>query len=504
MRRHLVLATAAAAVMGLLASPAPAAPPTDTTALQDAVTVSGMVEHLEAFQSFADTSDVENTRLAGSTGYDDSAAYVADRAEAAGYDVTVQEFVFTGYRPLGPSTLRQTAPGSITYVEGTDYQLMSQTEPGNVTAAVTAVDLALGLGNASSSGCESSDFAGFPAGNIALIQRGTCTFQAKAENAAAAGAVAAIIFNQGDTEDRKGLIGGTLSAGFDGGIPVMDATYDRGQEWATTPGLEMQLIADVERGPVTTSNVLADTPGGRADRVVVVGAHLDSVPEGPGIQDNGSGSAMILEIAEEMAELGIEPQNKVRFAWWGAEESGLIGSDHYVSTLPKSQRKNIALNLNFDMVASPNYVRFIYDGDGSAFGIKGPSGSGHIEQIFQDWFDDEGLATEPTAFDGRSDYDPFITVGIPAGGLFTGAEGIKTVEEAAIYGGTPGEQYDPCYHEACDDITNITAAGKEVLGQNGDAAAHAVLTFAMTSSSVSGTAKASPKSTQNRGHQAIA
>jgi Zn-dependent M28 family amino/carboxypeptidase len=279
-----------------------------------------------------------------------------------------------------------------------------------------------------------------------------------------------------------------LSANYAGGIPVFEATFDRGVEWANTPGLVLHMKASVFRGTVSTSNVLAETSGGRDDRVVVVGGHLDSAPQGPGIQDNGSGSAAILEIAIQMAELGIEPRNKVRFAWWGAEESGLVGAQHYVDHLTAQEIKNIALNLNFDMIGSPNFVRFVYDGDGSDIPLSGPNGSKNIEQVFLEYFADEagGLAIEPTAFDGRSDYGPFIAVGIPAGGLFTGAEGIKTPEQAAIYGGTAGDQYDPCYHLACDTFDNISL---QALDQMSDAAAHAVLTFAETTSAVNGTDK---------------
>jgi Zn-dependent M28 family amino/carboxypeptidase len=138
------------------------------------------------------------------------------------------------------------------------------------------------------------------------------------------------------------------------------------------------------------------------------------------------------------------------------------------------------------MIGSPNYVQFVYDGDVSATGTAGPNGSGNIEEVFLDYFADQALPTEPTAFDGRSDYGPFIAVGIPAGGLFTGAEGIKTAEQAAIYGGTVGAQYDPCYHLACDTFDNISLAA---LDMNSDAAAHAVLIYAMTTSSVKGTDK---------------
>jgi Zn-dependent M28 family amino/carboxypeptidase len=463
----------------------------DTSALRDAVTVDGVRAHQQALQDIADVNG--GVRLAGTAGYDQSAAYVSDQMEAAGYEVTVQEFDFLSFRPLGPSILEQTIPNLVAYVENTDFNVMSQSDPGDVTGLVEAVDLDFGpsgdgIGNSSTSGCEASDFDGFTAGRIALIQRGACDFKDKAENAAAAGAIGAIIFNQGNTEARKGLINGTLQASYAGGIPVHEATFDRGQEWANTSGLELRIFANVFRGTVTTYNVIADTPGGRDDRVVVVGAHLDSVPQGPGIQDNGSGSAAILEIALQMAALEIEPRNKVRFAWWGAEESGLVGSTFYVNNLSNRDIKNIALNLNFDMIGSPNFVRFVYDGNGSDTLLSGPNGSANIEKVFLDYFADEagGLATEPTAFDGRSDYGPFIAVGIPAGGLFTGAEGTKTDDQVAIYGGTAGDQYDPCYHLACDTFANISL---EALDQNSDAAAHAVLTFAETTSSVNGTDK---------------
>src|SRR5690606_14061144 len=151
----------------------------------------------------------------------------------------------------------------------------------------------------------------------------------------------------------------------------------------------------------------------------------------------------------------IQPTNRVRFAFWGAEESGLVGSSYYVASLSSSELRDIALNLNFDMVGSPNYVRFVYDGDGSDTPVAGPNGSGRIEDVFLDYFAAQGLATEPTAQDGRSDYFAFTAAGIPAGGLFTGAEGVKTPEQAAVYGGDAGVAYDACYHQACDTLANV-------------------------------------------------
>ena len=178
----------------------------------------------------------------------------------------------------------------------------------------------------------------------------------------------------------------------------------------------------------------------------MVGAHLDSVGDGPGINDNGSGSAAILEVAEQMRK--VKPDNTVRFAWWGAEESGLVGSDFYVNSLDEAEQDDIALYLNFDMVGSPNYVRFVYDGDGS------PSGSGRARRVRRPSRTVQRLLrrSRPGL---RADRDRLpvrlrrlLRAGndIPFGGLFTGAEGIKTPEQVAVYGGTAGQQYDPCYH----------------------------------------------------------
>jgi Zn-dependent M28 family amino/carboxypeptidase len=490
MRRRIaaptVIVLSMIALTALPAAPAAAGPTscdsrTNNTVkkLLECVTVDGVREHQAAFQAIADANG--GNRFSGLPGHDASVDYVVERLTAAGYQPTVQAFEYLAFAILGPSTLEQTAPGSVTYVEDVDYTLVDQTDPGDVEAAVTPVDLMLGLGNTSTSGCEAADFAGFPAGNIALIQRGTCTFEDKAENAAAAGATGMIVFNQGNTPDRTGLAGVTLGATNTSGIPVVFATYDRGVEWAGTPGLILHLVTDVIRETETTYNVLAETNTGDDENVVMVGGHLDSVIDGPGINDNGSGSAAILEVAEQMRK--VKPVNTVRFAWWGAEESGLVGSDHYVFGLTPDERDRIALYLNFDMIGSPNFVRFVYDGDGSAFGLAGPDGSGAIEALFEDFYADRGMASEPTEISFRSDYAAFFDSGIPFGGLFTGAEGIKSPAQAAIYGGTAGQQYDPCYHEACDTFANVSL---EVLDVNADAVALATLTYAMSTSTVNG------------------
>ncbi|MFI6759578.1 M28 family peptidase [Micromonospora sp. NPDC050417] len=229
----------------------------------------------------------------------------------------------------------------------------------------------------------------------------------------------------------------------------------------------------------TGYNLIADWPGGDPNNVLMTGAHLDSVTAGPGINDNGSGSAAILEVALAVARANLTPAKHLRFGWWGAEELGLRGSQYYVNNLPAAERTRIKQYLNFDMVGSPNAGYFVYDGDNSD-GVgsgPGPTGSAQIEQTIQAYFTSIGVPTRGTDFDGRSDYGPFIAVGIPAGGTFTGAEGVKSSAQATLWGGTAGSAFDPCYHRSCDTTTNINDTA---LDRNADAIAYAVWELAAT------------------------
>ncbi|MFN8197879.1 MAG: M20/M25/M40 family metallo-hydrolase [Nakamurella multipartita] len=470
-----------AAAMVLPATPAAAIDQVNTQKLRQAVTVSGILGHERVFQRIANQND--GTRASGTSGYKASVDYVRRTLAQAGYDVRLQKFDFNFFQELAPAQLSELSPTP------TDYQTETFEYSGNgdVSGALVATtDIQVPPGaepSSSTSGCEPGDFPA--AGSepaVALIQRGTCTFEQKAANAAAAGYDAAIIFNEGQP-GRTDLPGGTL--GNPQSIPVVGLSYADGAalyEQLAAGAVTVRVATSTASEVRPTWNVIADSRGGDPNKVVVVGAHLDSVLEGPGINDNGSGSATILETAVQINKLGLKPQQKLRFAFWGAEEAGLLGSTHYVDSLSDQQLSTIMANLNFDMLGSPNYVRFVYDGDGSS-GTAGPQpGSGQIEQIFTNYFAGQGLASAPTDFDGRSDYGPFIEAGIPAGGLFSGAEGIKTAQEAAIYGGTAGEPYDACYHQACDSIqapnNNLS---DQALAELGDAAAHAIWTLGKTS-----------------------
>jgi Zn-dependent M28 family amino/carboxypeptidase len=476
--RRLVLLTTAMLVGVMAAPPAQALDEVNTRKLRDGVTVGGILAHERVLQRIANQNG--GIRASGTPGFDRSAEYVAGQLRSAGYTVTEQEFKFPFFRDLSDPTLSQVSPTPADYATET----MTFSASGDVTGTLVPTnDIVVPPTPepSSTSGCEPADFTPAPSATaVALIQRGTCTFAQKTTNAAAAGYGAVVIFNEGQP-GRDELLQGTLGAPFD--VPVLGISFADGAALyaATQAGpVTVHVTADTEVDPNRlTKNIIADSPTGDANKVVLVGAHLDSVVAGPGINDNGSGTSTILEIAKQISALNLKPRQKLRFAFWGAEELGTLGSQNYVDTLSDTDFSKIYANLNFDMVGSPNYVRFVYDGDGSDTPVAGPPGSAQIEQVFNSYFASQNLPVEPTAFDGRSDYGPFIEAGIPAGGLFSGAEGIKTPEEAAVFGGTAGVAYDVCYHQACDTINNLNT---KALNELGDAAAHATWTLAKSKS----------------------
>jgi Zn-dependent M28 family amino/carboxypeptidase len=440
--------------------------------LLECVRIEGVREHQAAFQAIADANG--GTRAERTPGYTASVEYVVETMEAAGWQVERVPFTYPG-----ADTLLQIAPDGATF----PANVATGSGAGDITADVVAVDINLGGDRQNTSGCDVADFAGFPAGAIALVQRGGCNFSVKAINAEAAGAGGVVIFNQGDSigpGDRFGAVNATLGGPNVVDIPVVGTTFDAGVA-LSVPGTRAHLVvAFVTR---TSENVIAELPGRNDDNVVMAGAHLDSVPAGPGINDNGSGSAVLLEVAQQLGNM--TPENTLRFAWWGAEEIGLVGSTAWVEDQPETELDRIALYLNFDMVGSPNHVFMVYDANESSFEapVDVPSGSEAIEATFESFYTWAGVPYDDTAFSGRSDYQAFINNDIPSSGLFTGAEVIKTPLQQSIWGGTAGAQFDPCYHLACDTYANNNDHALEV---NADAVAFAVLTYAYSTESVNG------------------
>jgi hypothetical protein len=478
---------------GAVAAPAVACDNRNNNSYQkllECVTLEGVREHQAAFQQIADDSTdpvYPGTRAAGTDGYADSVEYVSGLLEDAGYNVTLDPVDITFNFP---AVLRQLTPVQAEYETG----VFTGSGSGEVEGQVIPVDINLVGDRASTSGCEPADFAGldFSGDNdIALVQRGTCFFGTKAFYAEQAGAEAVVIFNQGNTPDREGLIvadGTSVDEPIPGapgpvthGIPVVGASFADGVALSQPGSTAYVLVLPAETR--TDYNVIAELPGKNADNVVMAGAHLDSVIEGPGINDNGSGSAALLETALMMANSNTP--NTLRFAWWAGEEQGLVGSADYVAGLSQAERDRIALYMNYDMVGSPNYIFMVYDADESTFEapVVVPPGSAEIEDVYESYYTLVGEPYDDTEFSGRSDYEAFILAGIPSSGLFTGAEVIKTEEQEEIWGGTAGEQFDPCYHEVCDTFENVDLHALEV---NSDLIAFAMLTFAYSTESVNG------------------
>lgn len=475
-RSHLLVSAAAASLLvGTLATPSVAGNngnPNNPRKMAQAVTVPAIMQHLQAFQAIADE---HGSRASGTPGYEASAAYVEQKLQAAGYQTQRQYFSYD-VEVVDAAVLHENAPGTADYPVD-QMEFSPDTPVGGVTAAVAVPTDPLG--------CTAAAWAGVDVtGKIALISRGVCPFGDKALVAAQAGAVGVVIYN-----NAPGALNGTLGAANPAFVPTAGTTQAVGQALVAkaSQGLNLTLDLRSHEESVETFNLLAETAKGRTDNVVMLGAHLDGVPDGPGINDNGSGSAAQLEVAIQLARVN-KLNNQVRFAWWGAEEEGLIGSTYYVDDLVANDPEglaDIATYLNFDMVASPNYIIGVYDADQSTYPapVPVPPGSEATEDVFTDWFDSVGQPWVDTEFSGRSDYQAFIANGVPASGLFTGADGTKTEEEVALFGGTAGITYDPNYHSPGDDIANINTEALDIMS---DAMAAATISLAQDTSAING------------------
>ncbi len=453
----------------------------DDAGLAERITAENIVSHLQELNHIAE--DHDGNRAAGTPGYAASLEYVKQQLQSK-YILEQQEFSFRYFEELDGSTLHLVYPEEKQYTYNEDFTVVTYSESGSVVdAEIVAIDVVMPPGtepDSSTSGCQEDDFLknaeSITEGRVALIQRGSCSNSLKAELAEAAGAVGVIIYNEGQ-EGRQGLGAFTLGTDSEVAIPVVFTTYGVGEELyhlTLQDAVRISMNVAVVNEERKTSNLLAESSAGRQDSIVMIGAHLDSVYT-PGINDNGSGVAAVLEIALQMYDRGVPPENRVRFAFWGAEELGLLGSTYYVEQLGEEELQDIGLYLNFDMLGSRNYVRFVYDGDGSESGSVRPKGSEEIEQIFYEYFDKNLLSAESINLSGRSDHTPFERAGVPVGGLFSGANGKKSAQQFLQYGGAQDEPYDPCYHRQCDDIDNIN---EMVLEQLAKAAAYTVDHFA--------------------------
>jgi Zn-dependent M28 family amino/carboxypeptidase len=388
-----------------------------------AVTRAGLMEHLLALQEIAERHG--GNRAAGTPGNAATVAYVSARLREAGFEVGLQPVEFPFFRVRAARLVadgRRLRPGE-------DFRVLTYSGSGRVAGKARA---AAGLG------CQQADFARLPDGAVALVRRGRCLFSVKARNAERAGAGAVLLT---DPEVGDEPFSATLGApGI--GLPVVALGAEAARR--LRPGARARLAVRTVSERRTTHNVLAEGGGTTPDRVLMAGGHLDSVRAGAGLNDNGSGVAALLEVAEALA-----PRSggaRVRLAFWAAEELGLYGSRRYVRGLSSSERRRIEGYVNLDMVGSPNAVVEVY------------GGAPRIERALRRAL---GGRVPEARLGGGSDHAPFRRAGIPVGGIFTGAS-----EDG------PGDRpRDPCYHRRCDTIDNVD---RRVLLRTARAAAQAL------------------------------
>jgi Zn-dependent M28 family amino/carboxypeptidase len=449
---------------------APISAPAFAAALRGRVSTDAMMSHLSKLQDIASAN--RNTRAVGTPGYDASVDYVVGKLQNSGFDVQTVQF---------DARVFHSDPGSVTIGDQTFVARALEFSLATPLDGVHGPLVAAPVGE--SPGCAPSDYDNLPvSGAVVLVDRGTCPFAQKEGAAVQRGAVAMIVADN-VVEER---MGGTLGENTDVKIPVVSVSKADGAQLHGRSGLTTVKVS-AETKTIHARNVVAQTKTGSTSNVVVAGAHLDSVPEGPGINDNGSGVAAVLETA---VQLGNSPEvrNAVRFGFWGAEELGLIGSRKYVESLDVNALKDIALYMNFDMLASPNPGYLTYDGDQSLPPDKRgspvvPEGSAGIERSLVAYLKSAGKIAQDTSFDGRSDYDGFTLAGIPSGGLFSGAEAKKSEEQAKLWGGTAGQAFDPNYHNSTDTLDHID---RTALGINGGGVAYVTGLYALDQSGRNG------------------
>lgn len=426
----------------------------DSNQLQSLITEDALRERAEALFEIAGHSNKtfgHPTRVIGSPGHWKTIGYIKKELSKLGgfYKVRTQKFgALYGEIFSYNATINGVVPKTLGPMD------MSPETPGRkpVTGPLLAVE---------NQGCSLEDFPKDTAGSVLLIQRGNCSFGDKAINAAKLGAVAAIVYN-----NEAGEVRGTLGVPPKGSsvAPSVCLSQDEGEEYVTRVQAGEQLTASVYVdslvGTVKTLNVIAESVQGDPDNVVMLGAHSDSVAAGPGINDDGSGTISLLEVAKQLTKFKLN--NRVRFAWWAAEEEGLLGSTYYAEHLTPEENIKIRLFMDYDMMASPNYEYEVYDANNKA----NPAGSEELKNLYIDYYTSHGLNYTLVPLDGRSDYVGFIDNHIPGGGIAAGAEKKNVFN---------GKVLDECYHQYCDNLDNLAYDAFIV---NTRLIAHSVATYA--------------------------
>ncbi|CDR45288.1 CYFA0S17e01002g1_1 [Cyberlindnera fabianii] len=433
-------------------------PPVDSESLQSLIT------HEDLNASAIELFNIANssipmfdhpTRVIGSPGHWKTLDWIRGQLDNMSdyYTYTTQEFDAPDSKIFNYSL-------KVDFIEVTDVQPFSMTPPAHVWNGE--------IFEVANLGCDDADYVGLndtipglkPVDVVALIKRGECPFGNKSTLAGKWGAKAALIY---DPSTDELMSGGTLGEPSNSTVGTLGITKALAESLIAKKKIglgRINLFIAAKLGYIKTKNIIADTIYGDKDNVVALGAHSDSVDAGPGINDDGSGTISLLTVAKALTNFQIN--NTVRFAWWAAEEEGLLGSNFYAYNLTAAENQQIRLFMDYDMMASPNYEYQVYNGSNAV----NPAGSEELKQLYIDYYDSKGLPWALVPFDGRSDYVGFIENGIPGGGIATGAEGINPANNIT---------YDICYHELCDNLTNIAWDAFLV---NTQLIAHSVATYA--------------------------
>ncbi|CAF1328658.1 unnamed protein product [Didymodactylos carnosus] len=446
-----------------------------------------MMNHLKELQKIADTSN--NNRAIHTQGFNRTLDYITNYlTKNTNLKVQTQFFPFDSFTLNSDPTLRSYINGeevNLIYGLTQDFTFMQYSGSADFSDPVRLTSIP-------NVGCDESDWQAAtpsPENSVVLVKRGICAFTDKSLLAAKYRVAGLLIYNDGATCDRNPPLAAPVHQ--DASFPALFLSFQAGtnlvnaaQDSTTNAGVRIYI--STTKVPLPVGNICAHTVTGDATQTIVIGSHSDGVPAGPGINDNGSGSAMNLVLATNLARL-FQTSNyasykyRVKFCWWGAEEVGLVGSEYHVeqakiSTVEGERISDYLVNLNYDMLGSPNFQLGIYDGNTADLSMTPPKaipGSIRLTELFRDWFISENLPFNMSEFSGRSDYGPFLATGIVASGLDAGADGTKTKDERDYYdqmlgqgkGGIAGAIHDPCYHQACDSLANINPLAYEKLTQ---------------------------------------
>jgi hypothetical protein len=414
--------------------------PTSGTSTVD-ITEAGLRDRLEELAEA--TGAAPPFRAVGSAGFDQAATLVVEHLERAGWRVAADPYDASGYVDPGGSALDVAGER----FDADDVRPLVFSPAGEVSGPVVTVGGAPGPAERSGSGCRVADYGELPAGAVVLVPPGGCLRRDQVLAAQQAGAGAYVTYTPGAPS------GMTLRPTLvdPGGLDIpgvwVSASAADALSAAARGGGAVSLVATGRTEPVSTRSVIAELPGARDDAVVMLGAHLDSVLDGPGINDDGSGVAALLELAAALA--GGEHEATVRLAFWSGEELGLHGATRYVRTLSPADRDALLVYLNADMLASPNGFGGVYDDAGA------PPGSGAVGDLLRAAVEESGGTPVSVDLTASSDHYPFALAGIPIGGVFSGAWEPVTPEQAAAAGARAGEPADACYHQPCDDLANL-------------------------------------------------